>query len=227
MKKSILIAVTSHSEKGSTKQKTGAYVSEISHPVAEFIARGYDVEFVSPKGGQVPLDGVDLKDPVNAEFLGNESMMKKLHQSKQPSAVNAKDYAAIFFAGGHGTMWDFPGCEALAVLTAKIYEQGSAVGAVCHGPAGLVNVKLSSGKYLVDGKRVSAFTNDEEAAAGLTNVVPFLLADTLTQRGATHVPAPNWQSQVVVSERLVTGQNPASAKGVAVSMCEVLEKRVG
>jgi putative intracellular protease/amidase len=224
MKKKILIAVTSHDKKGSTGQPTGAYVGEISHPVAEFVAQGFEVEFVSPKGGQVPLDGVDRNDPVNAAFLDNAPLMQQLHSSSQAKNLKASDYAGIFFAGGHGTMWDFPDCSELSTLAGKIYDDGGVVGAVCHGPAGLVNVKLASGAYLVAGKNVSAFTNDEEEAAGLTKVVPFLLADKLVSRGATHVPAPNWQAQVVVSERLVTGQNPASAKGVAVAMGPLLNQ---
>jgi putative intracellular protease/amidase len=107
-------------------------------------------------------------------------------------------------------------------VAAAIYERGGVVAAVCHGPAALVNLNLSNGRYLVDGKQVSAFTNEEERAVKLDTVVPFLLADALEQRGAQHQPAPLWQAQVVVSERLVTGQNPASAAGVAKSVVELL-----
>ena len=111
-------------------------------------------------------------------------------------------------------MWDFPENEELAAIAAQIYEQGGIVSAVCHGPAALVNIKLSNGDHLVNGKTVAAFTNEEEVAVGLSEVVPFLLQDKLIERGATHTKAENFQAHVVSSDRLVTGQNPASATGV-------------
>ncbi len=124
-------------------------------------------------------------------------------------------------------MWDFPDDQALARLAASIYEDGGVVGAVCHGPAALVNLKLANGQYLVKGKRVAAFTDDEERAVKLDAVVPFLLATMLRQRGADHVPAPNWLANVIVDERLVTGQNPASAEGVGREIARLLKNREG
>jgi putative intracellular protease/amidase len=222
MKNKVLIAVTSHNTIGSTGRLTGAYLSEVSPAVFECLSRGFEIAFVSPQGGQVPLDGVDRKNPQNVALLDDPSLMKQLHASAQPQHFIATDYAGIYFAGGHGTMWDFPDNAALAQLAAAIYENGGIVAAVCHGPAALVNAKLSTGAYLVAGKAVSAFTNAEEAAVGLAEIVPFLLETKLAERGATFMPAPNWQAQVVVSERLVTGQNPASAKGVAETMGRLL-----
>lgn len=224
MSKKVLIVATSHAIKGSTGKPTGAYLPEISHPHAAFTAAGLTVDFASVKGGEVPLDGVDRKDPVNAQFLDNAELMARLHQSKALSTVDGKAYDAIFFAGGHGTMWDFADDASIPALTAGIYERGGVVGAVCHGPAALVNVRLSSGAYLVSGHDVSAFTNEEESAAGLTEVVPFLLESKLIERGAHFRGAPKWQAQVIVSERLVTGQNPASAAGVAEAMAALLVK---
>jgi putative intracellular protease/amidase len=221
----ILVVLTSHSEKGSTGQKTGAYLPELTHPHARFVAAGYDVDFASVQGGEVPLDGVDRKDAVNAAFLDDAALVGKLHASLAPNQIDAERYDAIFYAGGHGTMWDFPSEPTLAKVAARIYERGGVVGAVCHGPAALVNVTLSDGAPLVKGKRVAAFTNDEERAVGLAEVVPFLLADALVEKGAVHVPAANWAAQVVDSERLVTGQNPASAAGVADAMVGVLAAR--
>ena len=136
--------------------------------------------------------------------------------------VEAADYDAIYFAGGHGTMWDLPDNDALKRLTADIYEAGGVVSAVCHGPAALVNVTLSDGSHLVDGKELAAFTNDEEAAVELTEAMPFLLETKLRERGARFKAAPNFESNVVVSERLVTGQNPASATGVAEAIVELV-----
>lgn len=222
MKKRILIAMTSHDRKGDTGAKTGAYVPEIAHPLSVFRKAGYDVDFASVKGGKVPLDGVERTDPVVSAFLDDAGLMGRLDDSMPSTSVDPSRYAAVFFAGGHGTMWDFADAHAFARAAERIYEDGGVVGAVCHGPAALVNMKLSNGQYLVAGKAVSAFTNEEERAVGLADVVPFLLEDALVARGAKHQPAPKWQKQVVVSERLVTGQNPASAAGVAEAMVKVL-----
>ncbi len=221
-KKKILIALTSHDVLGSTGKPTGAYLAELTHAHAVFVAAGFDVDFVSIRGGKVPLDGVDRKDPANAAFLDDGTALAALHASKRPGEVDPSAYAAIYYAGGHGTMWDFPGDGALANVAGRIYDRGGVVGAVCHGPSGLLEVKLSNGARLVAGKNVAAFTNEEEAAVGLTDVVPFLLADALRERGAVHAPAAKWAKQVVVSERLVTGQNPASAAGVAEAMRDLL-----
>ncbi len=216
MARKILIVVTSHDRKG--EQPSGYYLSEVTHPYSVFAKAGYDVDFVSPKGGKAPVDGFDLSDPLNAAFWNDSRTRGAVEDTKKPSDVRAEDYAAVFYAGGHAAMWDLPDDAALADVAARIYERGGVVGAVCHGPAGLVNVKRSDGRYLVAGKDVAAFTNDEERAVKLDGVVPFSLADRLTERGARHLGAPNFHAKVVVSERLITGQNPASAAGVAEAM---------
>ena len=225
MTKTVLLAMTSHDKKGDTGQSTGAYLPEIAHPYAEFTKAGFTVEFASVRGGRVPLDGVDRADPVNAAFLDNAEVVRRLHESAPSSAVDASRYAAIFFAGGHGAMWDLPDDPSFARVAAAIYEAGGVVAAVCHGPAALVNVRLSDGTYLVAGKQVNGFTNEEERAAKLDRVVPFLLEDVLVARGGHFVGAPNWQKKVVVSERLVTGQNPASATGVAEAIVALLQEK--
>lgn len=222
----ILFVLTSHDRKGQADAAdaapSGFYLSEVSHPRKVLSEAGYAVDFVSPKGGKTQVDGFDLDDPVNAAFWNDAALRAATENTLAPSQVDPNGYAAIFYAGGHATMWDFPDSAELAAIAARIYERGGVVAAVCHGPAGLVNLKLSDGRYLVDGKDVSAFTNDEERVVGLYDTVPFLLADALQQRGARHLPAPNFQAQVVVSDRLVTGQNPASAKGVAEAMLPLL-----
>ncbi|WP_302409665.1 type 1 glutamine amidotransferase domain-containing protein [Comamonas kerstersii] len=226
MNQRILFVLTSHDRKGpadaADAAPSGFYLSEVTHPHAVLAAAGYAVDFVSPKGGKTQVDGFDLDDPVNAAFWNDPALRAATAETLAPAQVDPEAYAAIFYAGGHATMWDFPDSAELAAIAARIYERGGVVAAVCHGPAGLVNLKLSDGRYLVDGKDVSAFTNDEERAVGLYDTVPFLLADALQERGARHVPAPNFQAQVVVSERLVTGQNPASAKGVGEAMLPLL-----
>jgi putative intracellular protease/amidase len=158
-------------------------------------------------------------------FLDNPEKMVQVENTLHPAQVDSSQYDAIFYAGGHGTMWDFPQTPDLDRIAAAIYEQGGIVSAVCHGPAGLLNIQLSDGAYLVAGKAVASFTNEEEAAVGLTEVVPFLLESKLIERGATVEKAPNFQSKVVVSDRVVTGQNPASAPGVAEAIVALLKQQ--
>ncbi len=223
--KPVLMVLTSHGQMGDTGKPTGFFLGELTHPLEVFEKAGVPVEFASIKGGEPPVDGLDLEDAVNARYWNDEKFRAKLAATKKLSEVNPSDYAGVYFSGGHGTMWDFPEDEAVQKTARELYEAGAPVGAVCHGPAALVNVKLSDGSYLVEGKEVSAFTNDEEEKVGLTKVVPFLLASKLTERGAKHLPAPNFEKQVVASGRLVTGQNPASAAGVAQKMVEMLESK--
>jgi putative intracellular protease/amidase len=220
--KRIVFVLTNHDRKGSTGQPTGFYLPEAAHPWAILDAAGYAVDFVSPQGGVAPMDGADNPDSACQRFLDTPSIMAKVQNTLRPDQAKATDYAGIFYVGGHGTMWDFPDSEGIARLAAEIYEAGGIIGAVCHGPAGLVNLKLSDGHYLVEGKRVAAFTDNEERAVNLQGVVPFLLASTLQQRGAIHVPAPNWQANVVIDGRLISGQNPASAEGVGREMVRLL-----
>ncbi|MFC6066167.1 type 1 glutamine amidotransferase domain-containing protein [Streptomyces ochraceiscleroticus] len=215
MAKKVLFALTSHSELGGTGRKTGFYVPEVAYPAAVFRAAGYDIDFVSVKGGVAPQDGVNPDDKVVTDFLADAANKAALKSTRTVADVNAEDYDIIYYAGGHGTMWDFPEASELAGLAAVIYERGGVVAAVCHGPAGLVNIKLSDGSYLVDGKQVSSFTNEEEAAVGLADVVPFLLESKLVERGAKHTKAAVFAEHVVADQRLVTGQNPASAVKVA------------
>ncbi|HEY9334598.1 MAG TPA: type 1 glutamine amidotransferase domain-containing protein [Kribbella sp.] len=214
----VLIALTSHSQLGDTGRTTGFYASEAAEPWSVFTAAGFDVDLVSVAGGRPPIDGLDENDPIQQKFLASVD----LEHTPAAAGLDASAYDAIFFAGGHGTVWDFPNDEALASLAAGIYENGGVVAAVCHGPSALVNLTLSDGGHLVDGKNVAAFTNAEEAAVGLTEVVPFLLADALTARGAIHRPAANFTPQTVTDGRLVTGQNPQSATSTAEAVVAVL-----
>lgn len=212
----ILMVLTSHATLGSTGRKTGFYVSEAAHPWEIFTAAGHTVDVVSVAGGVPPRDGEDPSDAAQRRFLAT------LGATPSVADVDGSGYDAIFFAGGHGTMWDFPDNPDLARLAREIYEGGGVVAAVCHGPSALAGVTLSDGTPLVAGKRVAAFTNAEEEAVGLTSEVPFLLADRLVSEGATHVPGPDFGAQVVTDGRLVTGQNPASARGVAEAVVSAL-----
>jgi putative intracellular protease/amidase len=220
MSKKILFVLTSHADLGGVRN-TGFYVPEAAHAYSIFKSQGYEVDFVSPRGGQPPLDGFKAEDTEQVAFL--ESNRAALANTLRPEQVRPADYAAIFYVGGHGTMWDFADQTELSAVAASIYEGGGVVSAVCHGPAGLLNIRLSSGEFLVKGKPVAAFTNAEEAAVGLSKTVPFLLESKLLERGATPILAPNFQANIQVWERLVTGQNPASARGVAEAVVKLLE----
>ncbi|RXF70122.1 type 1 glutamine amidotransferase domain-containing protein [Arcticibacter tournemirensis] len=222
--KKILFVVTSHDTKGSTGEKTGYYLGEVSHPWEVLTEAGYEVDFVSPKGGNPPVDGFDLKDSVNKKFWEDTVYHRKISNSLKPADVHPGDYAAIYFAGGHGAMWDLPGDTAIAKLAASIYEQNGIVAAVCHGPAGLVNIQLSNGSYLVSGKKVNGFSNEEEEIVKLTKVVPFLLEDKLKERGGIYEKSAPWQIHVTTDGRLITGQNPQSAKSVGEAIVEALKK---
>lgn len=218
----VLMVLTSHGIKGATGEATGFYLGELTHPLAEFEAAGIPFELASIQGGEPPVDGLDLDDAVNARYWRDDAFREDLRHTLRLGEVDPARYSAIFFAGGHGAMWDFPTNDDVSRVTREIYESGGVVGAVCHGPAALVNVTLGNGAYLVAGKNLSAFTDDEERAVKLDEVVPFMLASTLVLRGAYHHPAPDWTAKVVVDGRLVTGQNPQSAAGVGAAMRDLL-----
>lgn len=220
----ILFVLTSCEQLGDTSRKTGYFLSEVTHPARVLSEAGFGIQFTSPRGGQPPVDpgSRDHDDEDNRWFLNNEDLLERVGNSASPGDLDPNDYAAIFFAGGHGTMWDLPDNRALARLTASIWEQGGVVAAVCHGPAGLVNVELADGDYLVAGRELTSFTNEEEAAVELEEVVPFLLESRLRERGANFTKADPFQEHVVTDDRLVTGQNPASARGVGEAMVELL-----
>jgi putative intracellular protease/amidase len=221
----IAMVLTNHGELGATGRTTGFFLSEATHPYKVFIEAGYEVDFLSPKGGLAPMDGVDLNDPINAAFLGNGELVERTRTTRAIPDVDHGHYDAVFFSGGHGTMWDLPDDPGVQALIRNVYERGGVVAAVCHGPAALVNARLSDGSLLVAGREVSAFTDEEEVAVSLHEVVPFALESRLRSLGARFVEAPNFEKKVAVSDRLVTGQNPASATGVAEAVVELLERR--
>ena len=224
MSKKILFVLTNHALMGNTGESTGYHLAEAARPYNLLQDAGYEIDFASPAGGKPPVDHFDLEDKDNLRFWEDKEVQGKLSATKTPEMVNPANYAAIYFAGGHGTMWDFPHNLALQELTAKIYESGGVVAAICHGPAALVNVKLSDGSYLVDGKKVNSFTDEEERLAQKENVVPFLLESSLRNRGARFQNAEPGECCVIVDDRLITGQNPASAKAIGQKIDEVLSR---
>ncbi|MFA8449713.1 MAG: L-dopachrome tautomerase-related protein [Bacteroidales bacterium] len=220
----VLIAITSHGSLGeSSGDTTGYYLSEVSHAYFAFRDAGFDVTFVSPKGGESPLTGRDIEDSDNLLFLTDPEAQKAVKNSLKASEVNPDNYRAIYFAGGHGVMWDFPSDSSLQRISRNIYETGGVVSAVCHGPAALINVMLSDGSYLINGKSVSTFTNSEEKAIKLDTIVPFPLETALQDNGAQIKKTDNFKSFAVVDGRLVTGQNPASARKVAFKVIKLLK----
>jgi putative intracellular protease/amidase len=212
--RTILIGLTSHGDLAG-RRATGYYLPEVAHPWRIFTDADYTVELASVAGGEPPADGVDLADPVQRAFTEDAEMAAKLEKTPSFADVDGGAFDAVLFAGGHGTMWDFPTDAELARVTREIHDHGGVVAAVCHGPAALVGVTLADGRPLVQGRNVAAFTDSEEAAVGLADVVPFLLQSRLEELGAVHSGAPDFQPHVVTDGRLVTGQNPASAVGVA------------
>jgi putative intracellular protease/amidase len=215
----ILIGLTSHGDLGGVRA-TGYYLPEAAHPWRVFTDAGYTVEFASVAGGKPPVDGADLSDPVQKDFTEQVD----LTGTPRFADLDPAGHDAVLFAGGHGAMWDFPSDPGLAAFGRELYERGGVVAAVCHGPAALAGLTLSDGTPLVAGKRIAAFTDSEENAVGLTEVVPFLLQSRLEELGAKHTGAPDWQPHVVTDGRLVTGQNPASSTGVAEAVVAVLKK---
>jgi len=215
--KKVLIVITSHNTLNNGK-KTGYWLGEVTHFYHVLAAAGYEVDFTSPKGSQPPLDqrSYDLRDQDNRQFCADKDLLAQLNNTIPIAAVNPEDYIAIYYAGGHGAMWDFPSNERLAQVAAQIYETGGFVSAVCHGSAGLLNIQLTNGRFLLEGKTVTGFANLEEQLIRLTKAVPFLLEDELKKQGATYKRAIlPFIPYVEVSDRLITGQNPQSAKAVA------------
>lgn len=222
MKKKFLFAVTSHGQLGDTGKTTGYFLSEVTHPWS-VLGDEFDIDVVSPKGGRPPVDGFDLSDPINRKFWDDPAWQDKMSTTMKPTEVNPADYAGIFYAGGHGAMWDFPTDTDLAALATAIYEQGGIVAAVCHGPAGLIPIVLGDGTKLIKGKRFDCFTNAEETANNTANVVPFMLQTALTDEGGIFEGTAPWSDHVVTDGRLITGQNPMSALSVGKAILAALQ----
>lgn len=220
--KKVLFVVTSHGELGNTGRKTGFWLSEVCHPYS-VLSKEYEIDFVSPKGGRPPVDGFDLSDPINKECWESPEWQERISTTMTPDQVDASQYCAIFYAGGHGAMWDFPTNKEIASIAATIYEADGYVAAVCHGPAGLLPINLSNGEPLIKGKRLDGFTNAEEKANGTTEVVPFLLQTALEARHGKVDTASVWADHVVTDGRLITGQNPQSALTLGQTLLKALQ----
>lgn len=223
MKDKILFVVTSHSELGDSGRKTGYFLSEVTHPWS-VLGDKYDIDVVSPKGGRSPVDGFDLDDPINRKFWDNPEWQDQMSNTLTPDEVNPEEYKAIFYAGGHGAMFDFPTNEKLAEIASAIYNKGGFVAAVCHGPAGLIPIEIAEGQHLITGKNFDCFTNAEEDANGTSKYMPFMLQTALQDEGGIFNGAAPWSDHVVRDGRLITGQNPMSALSLGKTLLSALEE---
>jgi len=222
----ILVVLTSHDQLGDTGRKTGFWLEELAAPYWRFVDAGARVTLASPKGGQPPLDpksdDPDAQSEDTRRFRADADAMHALANTRRLSDVAIADHDAVFYPGGHGPLWDLADDQASVLLIQDALSSGKPVAAVCHGPAVLRDVRGSDGSPLVRGREVTGFSNSEEAAAGLTKVVPFLVEDMLKERGGRYSRAPDWQSHAVTDGLLVTGQNPASSAAAAEALLSLL-----
>jgi putative intracellular protease/amidase len=222
----ILIVLTSHDRLGDTGEKTGFWLEEFAAPYYLLKDAGAEITLASPKGGQPPLDPKsDLPEnqtELTKRFSSDSTAQAELADTKKLAGLSAADFDAIFYPGGHGPMWDLAGDATSIALIEAFVKADKPVAAVCHAPVVLANARGKNGEYLVKGKHVTGFTNAEEAAVGLTKVVPFLLEDRLRERGGIFSNAASWAPYVQVDGKLVTGQNPASAGPVAEELLKLL-----
>ena len=220
MNKRILHVVSNVAHYDDPAHATGLWLSELTHAWDRFAARGFEQHIVSPKGGVSPLEPRALKWPLldasAKAWLDDPARMALLAATARPDDIDPADYDAIYFTGGHAVMWDFPDSEGLQAITRAIWEGGGIVSSVCHGYCGLLNVRLSDGSRLVAGKQLTGFSWSEEVLAGVAAHMPYNAEAEMKRRGADYRKAMlPFVSHVVIDGRLVTGQNPWSAKATA------------
>lgn len=222
--KKILIIVTNHATLGTTDQANGTYAPELTHALDAFLQAGFAYDVASINGGEVPFYGEDIEgDEINTRIFNNDEFQSRVKNTIPVSQLNVDDYDAVFYPGGFGLLSDLALHAPTASLTAKLYENGGIVGAVCHGPAALLPITLSNGKPLIEDKTVTSFTREEEVDFGTIQDIPFLLEEALTRKAAKFSKIQPWGVHVIVDGKLVTGQNPASAHGVGEAMVELLK----
>ena len=223
----ILMVLTSHSEMGNTGHKTGFWLEEFTSPYYIFRDAGTEVTLASPAGGQPPVDpnseGEDAQTETTRRFLADEEAKADLAATRKLSEVRIDDFDAVFYPGGHGPLWDLAEDGNSIRLIEEAAKQDKVIGAVCHAPGVFRYVKGPNGDALVRGREVTGFTNTEEEAVGLTDVVPFLVEDMLEANGADYRCGEDWGSFVVRDGRLVTGQNPASSEETAKAVLNTLQ----
>jgi putative intracellular protease/amidase len=223
----ILMVLTSHDTLGDTGHKTGFWLEELAAPYYVFKEAGYAIALASPKGGQPPLDPKsnepDFQTDATRRFEADVEANTALANTAKLADVSADDFDAIFYPGGHGPLWDLAESKESSALIESFVAADKPVALVCHAPGVLRHVKGASGRPLVEDKKVTGFTNTEEAGVGLTEVVPFLVEDELKAKGGIYSKGPDWASYVVQHGLLITGQNPASSTSAAQRLVEELK----
>lgn len=216
--KKVLFVVTSHDKLGNTSEKTGFWVEELVAPYYELSDNGVQIDIASPLGGQPPIDpksnDASAQTDDTKRYLADKDLLAKLSSTLKLSTVDQSNYDAVFYPGGHGPLWDLATDAVSINLIASFYTNQKPIAFVCHSPAALKNVKIDN-VFLVNNKNVTGFSNTEEAAVGLTDVVPFLLENALQENGANYTKLADWHPYAVEDGLLITGQNPASSKLVA------------
>ena len=222
------MVLTSHDQLGDSGKKTGFWLEEFAAPYYVFIDAGHNITVASPKGGQPPLDPnsdmPDAQTASTARFKKDPAAQAVLASTITLGAVDAADYNAVFYPGGHGPLWDLCNDRDSITLIEKTLASGKPVAAVCHAPGVLRNVKSPDGRPMVEGKKVTGFANTEEEAVGLSKVVPFLVEDMLKEKGGTYSKGADWQPYVLTDGLLITGQNPASSEAGAKALLQKLEQ---
>ena len=224
----ILFVLTSHDQLGNTGEKTGFWIEEFAAPYYYLVDKGVDVILASPKGGQPPIDPTSDKPENQTEatirFKADAELQEKLSKTQVLAEVSSDDYDAVFYPGGHGPLWDLAESADSAKLIESFYQSNKPVSFVCHAPAALKNVKNTDGEPLVKGKKVTGFTNTEEALVQLTDVVPFLVEDMLKENGGIYSKKGDFEEYAIEDGLLITGQNPASSEKVAELLLNKLQK---
>jgi putative intracellular protease/amidase len=227
-KQQILMVLTSHSELGNTGEKTGFWVEEFAAPYYVFLDAGADITLASPEGGQPPIDPKselpDFHTDSTRRFNDDKATQAKLAKTLKLSDINASDYAAVFYPGGHGPLWDLTNNASSIALIETFLKEQKPVAAVCHACAALLNANDSAGAPIVKGRAVTGFSNSEEDAVQLTDVVPFLLEDELAKKGGDYQKGDDWTSFALQDGLLITGQNPASSEATAEKVMAHLNK---
>lgn len=227
MPKRILHVVTNVAHYADPTHPTGLWLSELTHAYDLFEEKGYEQRIVSPRGGHSPLEPRALKWPLldasARAWLNSPERMALLDATARPDEIDPADFDAIYFTGGHAVMWDFPDSEGLQSITRAIWERGGIVSSVCHGYCGLLNTRLSDGTLLVSGRRVTGFSWSEEIYAGVSKMMPYNAEEEMKKRGALYQKALlPFVSHAIADGRLVTGQNPGSAKATAKKVAALL-----
>ncbi len=223
----ILMVLTSHDELGDTGKKTGFWLEEFAAPYYVLRDAGAEITLASPKGGQPPIDpnsdAEDAQTDATRRFKQDSRAQSELAKTVRLSEIDADEFDAVFYPGGHGPMWDLAESTESRHLLERFAASGRPIGAVCHAPAIFRHVENGRGEPFVKDRRVTAFTNGEEEAVGLTDVVPFLLEDMLREKGARYEKGDDWAAKVIVDGKLVTGQNPASSEKAAQELLALLK----